>query len=73
MSRKKLTIVIEFNSLLELFKIFRNINRSVRLGTERKTFKADTFNYWFTFEYIPEVEKKDLKLSDKFLTIKSRV
>ncbi len=73
MSNKKLTIVIEFKSLLELFKIFKSINKSVRLGTQRKTFKSDTFKFWFTFEYLPDIEKKDITLGKKFLTIKSKV
>ncbi len=73
MSYKKLTIVIEFKSLIELFKILKNINKSVRLGTQRKTFKTDTFKFWFTFEYLPDIEKKDITLGKKFLTIKSKV
>ena len=73
MSNKKLTIVIEFKSLLELFNIFKIINKSVRLGTQRKTLKADNFKFWFTFEYLPDIEKKELTLGGKFLTIKSKV
>ena len=73
MSRKKLTIVIEFKSLYDLFTIFKSINRSVRLGAQHKVNKSNTFKYWFTFEYIPDEDGPKIDLKKNFYTIKSRV